>query len=126
MTNESFILLSDEEKNRKLKTVLKRATKDCLTEEELKIIMIHISINRQYTIRIYTEPLKFLTVLAALDTCESSTLLGSVIAGAFDVSMTMFVEENAAAVITKSSQGGNWIYYIHIYIPPSRTQRSHE
>lgn len=124
MTNESFILLSDEEKNVKLKTVLKNKSRDCLTDEEIGIIMVHVQLNRQYTIRIYTKPAEFLAVLSVSNACGACTVLGSAVAGSAEVSMAMFTETHTAAVIAKSVQDGNELYSIHIYIPSSRLQRS--
>lgn len=124
MTNETFILLSNEEKSKKLKTVLKNKSRSCLTDDEINIIMVHIKLNRQYTIRIYTKPAEFLAMLSVSSSCESCTVLGGAVAGATEVSLTMFTETNTAAVIAKSVQDGNELYFIHIYIPSSRLQRS--
>ncbi len=123
MTNENFVLLTDEEKNVKLKKALLEKSDNCLTEEELRIIMVHISLNRQYAIRTYHEPMSFLTTLASSDSHESQTLLGSALAGALGMSMSMFDDANSAAVITKSNRDGKSMYVIHVYIPLSRIQR---
>ena len=126
MTNESFTLLSNEEKNRKLKNVLLEKSDKRLTEEETRIIMIHISLNKQYVIMNYSEPMSFLAALAASDSYESQTILGSALAGVPDISMTMFDDSNAAAVITKTNRDGNPLYCVHVYIPSSRTERRSE
>lgn len=123
MTNENFVLLTDEEKNEKLRNALLEKSDNCLTEEELKIIMVHISLNRQYIIRTYHEPMSFLAALASSDSHESQTLLGSALAGALGMSMAMFDDANSAAVITKSDRDGKIVYVIHVYIPLSRIQR---
>lgn len=123
MTNENFVLMTDEEKNLKLKNALLEKSDNCLTEEELKIIMVHISLNKQYVIRTYNEPMSFLTTLASSDSHDSQTLLGSALAGALGMSMAMFDDANSAAVITKSNRDGKSVYVIHVYIPLSRTQR---
>lgn len=123
MTNENFVLLTDEEKNVKLKNALLEKSNNCLTEDELKIIMVHISLNKQYIIRTYHEPMSFLTTLASSDSHESQTLLGSALAGALGMSMAMFDDANSAAVITKSDRDGKSVYVIHVYIPLSRIQR---
>ena len=123
MTNENFVLLSDEEKNVKLRNALSEKSATCLTEEELKIILVHTSLNKQYIIRTYHEPMSFLTTLASSDSHDSQTLLGSAIAGALGMSMAMFDEANSAAVITKSNRDGKSVYVIHVYIPLSRIQR---
>ena len=123
MTNENFVLLTDEEKNAKLRNALCEKTDNCLTEEEIKIILIHLSLNRQYAIRTYREPLSFLATLASSDSYDSQTLLGSVLAGNHDMSMNMFDHSNSAAVITRSNRDGKSVYVIHVYIPLSRIQR---
>lgn len=123
MTNENFVLLTDEEKNVKLKKALLEKSANCLTEEEIKIIMVHVSLNKQYIIRTYHEPMSFLTTLASSDSYESQTLLGSALAGALGMSMAMFDDANSAAVITKSVRDGKSVYVIHVYIPLSRIQR---
>lgn len=123
MTNENFVLMTDEEKNLKLKNALLEKSDNCLTEEELKIIMVHISLNKQYVIKTYNEPMSFLTTLASSDSHDSQTLLGSALAGALGMSMAMFDDANSAAVITKSDRDGKSVYVIHVYIPLSRTQR---
>ncbi len=123
MTNENFVLLTNEEKNAKLRNALLEKSDNCLTEEELKIIMVHISLNKQYVIRTYNEPMSFLTTLASSNSHESQTLLGSALAGALGMSMAMFDDANSAAVITKSNRDGKSVYVIHVYIPLSRTQR---
>lgn len=123
MTNENFVLLTDEEKNVKLRNALLEKSDNCLTEEELKIIMVHISLNKQYIIRTYHEPTSFLATLASSDSNGSQTLLGSALAGALGMSMAMFDDANSAAVITKSHRYGKSVYVIHVYIPLSRTQR---
>ena len=120
MTNENFVLLSDEEKNEKLRNALLEKSDNCLTEEELKIIMVHTSLNKQYIISTYHEPMSFLATLATSESHESQTIIGSALAGALELSMSVFDEANSAAVITKSSRDGKNVYVILIYIPLSR------
>ena len=55
MTNETFCLLSEEEKHTKFKATMKGKTKGCLNEEELHSILMSISLNRQYAISVYRE-----------------------------------------------------------------------
>lgn len=116
MTNETFLLMSDEEKNRKFKTVLKTKTGNLLTDEELNIIISNIPLKKQFAVRIYNDPVEFQTRLMLSDGSDSKTILGSMIAGADNSICRLFDFGKAAAVITKdnSSQGVN---SIHIYIP---------
>lgn len=123
MTNENFVLLTDEEKSVKLRNALLEKSANCLTEEEIKIIMVRIDLNKQYIIRTYHEPMSFLATLATSESHESQIIIGSALAGALELSMAVFDEANSAAVITKSSRDGKNVYVIHIYIPLSRIKR---
>ena len=123
MTNESFSLLSEEGKTEKLKKVLMEKSENCLDEEEMQIIMNHISLNRQYVIRTYFEPSQFIVALAASDSFESQTLLGSMVAGTVSFCVPVFDTQHTAAIVTRADQNGKIQYCIHLYIPSSRIQR---
>lgn len=123
MTNECFFHLSDEEKTRKFKGALNDMSDNCLTEEEVKIIMLNISRDKQYVIRTYSNPLDFLGTLSVSDSYDSKTLIGSALAGVPEASLSMFNPENTAAVITKNNVNGKVLHIIHVYIPLSRGER---
>ena len=59
MTNEEFRLLSPEEKKSKFKAVLKAKTSNCLTEEEIKSILLMVSPERQYNVFVYSDATEF-------------------------------------------------------------------
>lgn len=116
MTNETFLLMSDEEKNRKFKTALKNRTKNLLTEEEINIIMFNIPLKKQYVIRVYNDPIEFRSKLMLSDSYGSKTLLGSMIAGANDEVCRLFSDSKTAAIVTQKDSSQE-VYCIHIYIP---------
>lgn len=116
MTNETFLLMSDEEKNRKFKTALKNRTNNLLTEEEINIIMFNIPLKKQYVIRVYNDPVEFRSKLMLCDSYGSKTLLGSMIAGANDEVCRLFSDSKTAAIITQKDSTQE-VYCIHIYIP---------
>lgn len=116
MTNETFLLMSDEEKNRKFKTALKNRTKNLLTEEEINIIMFNIPLKKQYIIRVYNDPIEFRSKLMLSDSYGSKTLLGSMIAGANDEVCRLFSDSKTAAIVTQKDSSQE-VYCIHIYIP---------
>lgn len=120
MTNEKFLLMTDEEKNVKFRNALLEKSDNCLTEEEIATIISHTSLNRQYIVRTYREPMNFLTALAVSDSHDSQTLFGSALAGAIGMSMYMFNDAKSAAVITKTNKDGKPVCVIHVYIPLSR------
>ena len=52
MTNETFFLLSEEDRNTKLRAVLKSKSAGHLTEDEIQGILRCISLNRQYRVSV--------------------------------------------------------------------------
>lgn len=116
MTNETFLLMSEEEKNKKFKTALKNRTKNLLTEEEINIIMFNIPLKKQYIIRVYNDPIEFRSKLMLSDSYGSKTLLGSMIAGANDEVCRLFSDSKTAAIVTQKDSSQE-VYCIHIYIP---------
>ena len=116
MTNETFLLMSDEEKRRKFKTALKNITNNLLTEEEISIIMFNIPLKKQYVIRVYNDPVEFQSNLMLSESYDSKTLLGSMVAGANDEIRSLFSDSKTAAILTKKDSAQE-IYCIHIYIP---------
>lgn len=124
MTNETFLLMSDEEKNRKFKTALKNRTNNLLTEEEINIIMCNIPLKKQYVIRVYNDPIEFQGNLMLADGYGSKTLLGSMVAGASNETCSLFSKSKAAAIITEDNTAQN-LYCLHIYIPHSTEVKTH-
>lgn len=116
MTNETFLLMSDEEKSRKFKTTLKNRTNNLLTDEEINIIMFNIPLKKQYVIRVYNDPIEFQSNLMLSESYGSKTLLGSMVAGANEEIRSLFSDSKTAAIITKKNSAQE-IYCIHIYIP---------
>lgn len=116
MTNETFLLMSDEEKSRKFKTALKNRTNNLLTDEEINIIMFNIPLKKQYVIRVYNDPIEFQSNLMLSESYGSKTLLGSMVAGANEEIRSLFSDSKTAAIITKKNLAQE-IYCIHIYIP---------
>ncbi len=116
MTNETFLLMSDEEKSRKFKTALKNRTNNLLTDEEINIIMFNIPLKKQYVIRVYNDPIEFQSNLMLSESYGSKTLLGSMVAGANEEIRSLFSDSKTAAIITKKNSAQE-IYCIHIYIP---------
>lgn len=120
MTNEKFLLMTNEEKNVKFRNALKEKSDNHLSDEEISYIISHISLNQQYIVRIYREPMNFLTAIAVADSHDSHTIFGSALAGAIGMSMYMFNDEKSAAVITHADHSGKRVCIIHIYIPLSQ------
>ncbi len=117
MTNETFSVLTDEDKNTKLRTVLRKVTKDSLTEDELSAILCGISLNRQYSVRVSSNPDEFRAKLILAD-AGSKIVLGGIIAGMPGTSEYMFRENHASVYIAKGDTDS-----INIYVPKERSQK---
>lgn len=55
MKNQSFFLIDDEEKKRKLGTVLRQRTHNAMRLEDVERLMELISIGRQYAVVVHTD-----------------------------------------------------------------------
>lgn len=116
MTNETFTVLTEEDKNTKLKVVIRNRTENRLTDSELSAILRGISLNRQYTVRVSTNPDEFRTRLVLAD-ASSRTVLGGIIAGMPGTTEYFFRDNGVCAYISKSD-----VENINIYIPKERME----
>ncbi len=112
MTNETFMLLSDDEKLSKFKTVLRNKTNDELTEKEVDIITSSLPIGCQYSIRVYREPNTFCSMLILANAENCRALFGSVIPGIPGITEKAFCSSRTAAYLETKDTG-----IINIYIP---------
>lgn len=115
MNNENFLLMTDGEKNEKLTNALSEKTDNSLTEEEVRIILDNISLNRQYLIKPYPDAVSFLEALALSDHRDCQILFGNRLEAPF----IMFDETHSAAVITKTKRDGKVTDVIYLYVPQS-------
>lgn len=126
MTNETFCLLSEEEKHTKFKATMKGKTKGCLNEEELHSILMGISLNRQYAISVYRDREEFCRVLSAADGFQRRTILGHVAAGIGEIPGKQFDSSQAAAAILHNTVDCSNANCLYIFIPKERSQKGTE
>lgn len=126
MTNETFCLLSEEEKHTKFKAAMKGKTRGCLNEEELHCILMKISLNRQYAISVYRDGEEFCRVLTATDGLKRRIILGQVAAGIEGISVEQFDSSQAAAVILHDAVDCSNANSLYIFIPKERSQKGIE
>ena len=126
MTNETFCLLSEEEKHTKFKATLKGKTRGCLNEEELHSILMNISLNRQYAISVYRDGEEFCRVLTATNGLQRRTILGHVAAGIEGIPVEPFDSSQAAVVILHDAVDCSNANCLYIFIPKERSQKGTE
>ena len=123
MMNEEFMLLTEEEKQTKLRAALCRKSADCLTETELKDIIGSTPLKRQYLINVYFSEKDFRLHLALPDGVRGRTILGQVMVGSVEQSGDLYCRERAAAIITKDISNPDGTNQIHVYVPPERLEK---
>lgn len=123
MTNEVFLLLSEDERQAKLRAVLMSRTEGGLTNEELEDILRAAIPKRQYGVKVYQDAKAFCHDLALPDGCRGRTILGQVMAGSGQKPGMLFCETRAAAVLIKNQAEESESYQIYIFIPPERLQK---
>lgn len=126
MTNEAFLLLSEDERQAKLRAVLMSRTCGCLTDEELRDILLTATPKRQYGVKVYQDAQAFCRDLALPHGCRGRTIFGQVMAGSEEEPGMLFCETQAAAVLVRKQAEESEVYQIHIFIPPQRSQKGYQ
>lgn len=126
MTNETFLLLSAEERQSKFRAVLNSKTDGCLSGEELRDILLTISSDRQYEVSVYWDAGKFCRSLALSEDSRGRTILGQVMAGHGQAPGKLFCETQAAAVLVRKQADEGMLNQLHIFIPPERLQKGYQ
>lgn len=123
MYNEDFALLSEENRQAKLRDALRHKTCNCLTDQELWDILISTPLKRQYKISVYFNEDTFRNKLALPSDMHGRTILGQVMAGTRDNPGDLYCTERAAAILTRQVAKPEGINEIHIYVPPVRLEK---
>lgn len=123
MTNETFKLLSDEEKNTKFRAILNTRTDGALFEEELHNIMLCISPRRQYSIKVHRDKEAFGDVLQLADGFTGKTVLGQALVSHKGDRGRLFCDTRPAAVLLHQCAVEASLLQLHIFIPPERLQK---
>jgi hypothetical protein len=113
MKNKAFSKLSAEEKETKILGALDRKTEGLLLPKELLAIAKAVPRKQQYTIRLYQSNTEYWRVLSLDRTIRITPVL---------------IPEHpldAAAVITRSKADPKGSRQLHIFVPPTRTQKGH-
>ena len=123
MNNEAFQLLSEEEKNTKFKAILNTRTGGCLSNEELKHILLAVSANKQYCIKVYIDKDAFQSALQLENGYRGKTILGQALASYGTSTGELYSCARPAAIISHNQLDENAVYHLLIFIPPERIQK---
>ena len=125
MKNNGFGSKKTRERNRKLKAVLRTRTNNALSGEQIGHILRCVIPRLQYTIDVYTDPVRFCDALALGDTVDQGRIvftkpLFGVNCYDLNAPEMMCQEPQSAAVVVARRKGispADVIRTIHIYVP---------
>lgn len=123
MTNETFKLLSEEEKSTKFKAILNTKTEGALSGEEMHSLLTSISPQNQYSIYVYKEQDAFCNVLQLTEGYTGRTVLGQVVVSHKQHCGELFCITRPAAVILRKIGEDTSPYQLHIFVPQKRLQK---
>lgn len=123
MYNEDFAILSDENRKAKLRDALNHKTCNCLTEQELRDIVISTPLRRQYRIHVYFSEDIFKGKLTLPTGMRGRTILGQVMTGTPENPGELYCNDCAAAIFTRQIANPEGANELHIFIPPMRLEK---
>lgn len=123
MENEIFSVLSDNERQTKLKSVIRNKTGNRLNSYETESILLGVRLNRQYEIRVYENTKDFRSILTLSHGYKGKTVFGQALSGTDGCPGELYDESRAAAVIVNNVADVDGLNRIHIYIPRTYAQR---
>lgn len=123
MTNETFELLTEDEKQTKLRAVLNAKTNGCLTEGELRDILLAVSLHKQYNVIVCRDSKVFTSRLTLADNWRGRTVFGQALIGRTEYPGQLFCMDEAAAVMLYDTADVNGTRMLYIYIPLDRFQK---
>lgn len=139
MTNRAFLLKSRSDKQKKLTVLLRKRTRDALSQRQLDAIIGRLRLDKQYSVQVHTTPCSFRHALVLVHTNRRKDF-GEVIFGqaSFGIShmdssesgQFLSVHDIAAAQIVQNVGSPAEHHALHIYIPQklylSRKEVQHE
>lgn len=116
MTNESFSLLSQEEKNRKFRAVLNSRTAGNLTSREVECIMHSISMDKQYRILVYDSYDALMEYIQLADNYQCELVLGKDYIPCGHISDEEKCLTEPVVIISHHQIEMNKVHELHIFI----------
>lgn len=123
MTNETFRLLTEDEKQTKFSAVLNAKTRGCLTEGEMRDILLSVSLHKQYNVILCQDSDVFTSLLTLADNWRGRTIFGQALIGRSDYPGQLFRIDKAAAIMLCDTADADATRMLYIYIPENRFQK---
>ena len=126
MRNQEFCLLTEADRNLKFRSILNTRTDGCLTDEELRSILLCASPGKQLCIHVYRDSVEFRQVLQLQDGVRSKTVFGQVLASHGATPGELYNHAQSAAIILTNQADESMCNELHIYIPPNLIAKGHK
>lgn len=118
MRNQEFCLLTETDRNLKFRAILNTRTDGCLTDDELRSILLCVSPGKQCCIHVYRECGAFRQVLQLRDGFRGKTVFGQALASHGNTPGELYNRAQSAAIILTNQADESMGNELHIYIPP--------
>lgn len=118
MRNQAFCLLTETDRNLKFRAILNTRTDGCLTDDELRSILLCVSPAKQYRICVYRDSGTFRQVLQLRDGFRGKTVFGQALASHGTIPGELYDRAQPAAIILTNQADENTASELHIYLPP--------
>jgi len=118
MRNQAFCLLTETDRNLKFRAILNTRTDGCLTDDELRSVLLCISPTKQYRICVHRDSGAFRQVLQLRDGFRGKTVFGQALASHGATPGELYDHAQSAAIILTNQADENTANELHIYLPP--------
>lgn len=118
MRNQAFCLLTETDRNLKFRAILNTRTDGCLTDDELRSVLLCISPTKQYRICVHRDSGAFRQVLQLRDGFRGKTVFGQALASHGNTPGELYDHAQSAAIILTNQADENTANELHIYLPP--------
>lgn len=118
MRNQAFCLLTETDRNLKFRAILNTRTDGCLTDDELRSVLLCISPTKQYRICVHRDSGAFRQVLQLRDGFRGKTVFGQALASHGATPGELYDHAQSAAIILTNQADENTASELHIYLPP--------
>lgn len=118
MRNQAFCLLTETDRNLKFRAILNTRTDGCLTDDELRSILLCVSPTKQYRICVHRDSGAFRQVLQLRDGFRGKTVFGQALANHGTTPGELYDRAQSAAIILTNQADENTANELHIYLPP--------
>ncbi len=128
MTNQRFLLLTEQERNAKFKAALNSKSEGSLTEDEIQEILHALPADKQFEILIYYKPDEFCLGVIRIKGARKRLILGTDFQGFRNQAgkLVCDMQSGAVAIMVRKKTSLEEYSQLHIFVPPERCRKEQE